>query len=364
MNKKIISISFMLVFTLIFVSGCTEVLVDNTIKYSEHPTQISYIIDYGYLLNCSGEGSFKLNYDCDTPEVLLGTASITEVFNIEYTEKTVATFNQMYSWNLSKTSCSDLKLGLSASVTSQSFMVDDLNGKDALTIQEIQNNHSDLVEQYCNAQSNETITFIDPNNQDIKTQAQEILNQAGSINAFLVAKQAFIWLKENTDYETHNENNNVQTCLYTLEHKTGDCDDLSFLYISLCRASDIPARFIRGFLIKETYAIPHAWAEVYVGEKVGDDGWIPVECAGDANDANYIESEINQNFALESAGHLRLFKDDGSDESMIMSLSGISYLADSNLEIESLISFSPVKDYAILKSNELHINENGKRSYH
>jgi len=363
MNKKVISINIMLVFTLIIISGCTEVFMDNTTKYSEHPTQISYIIDYGYFVNCSGEGSFKLNYDCDTPEVLLGAASIAEVFNIEYTSKTVATFNQIYSWNLSKTSCSNLKLGLSASVTSQSFMVSDLNGADALTIQEIQNNHSEIVEQYCNAQSNETITFIDPNNQNIQIQAQVILNQAGSTNAFLVAKQAFIWLKENTQYKMHSENNNVQTCAYTLEHKTGDCDDLSFLYISLCRALDIPARFIRGFLIEETYAIPHAWAEVYTGGNIGNDGWIPVECAGDSDDEKYIEAEINQNFGLESIRHLRLFEDDGSNESMTTSLAGISYLADSNLEIEPLASFSSVKDYTVIQSNELHINEDGIRTY-
>ena len=168
----------------------------------------------------------------------------------------------MKSWNLSKNSCTDLELGITASVVAESFMVSDLNGKDALSIGEIQNQYPNYFDQYCNPQSNEAETFIDPENTAIKNQADQILNTAGTNNSFIVAKEIFKWLKEKTEYVIHENNDNtVQSCDITLDEKTGDCDDLSFLYISLCRAVKIPVRFIRGFLIEENIGIPHAWAD-------------------------------------------------------------------------------------------------------
>ena len=140
-----------------------------------------------------------------------------------------------------------------------------------------------------------------------------------------MAKNLFIWLKENTTYQKHNGKETVQPAGTTCNIKTGDCDDLSFLYIALCRAVDIPARFIRGFIVEAddngyVTTVPHAWAEVFVGGGIGNNGWIPVECACSSDE---MEVQINQNFGLESVGHLRLFIDDGTNESLITSLSDI-----------------------------------------
>lgn len=357
-NKKIIPI-FILLFSLVLVSGCIEqIFVENGTTYEKQPTKISYTISYGYSLKCSGMGDFNLMYDCDTPEVLNGQATIIEVLNPEYENITLASFNDMKSWNLSKNSCTDLELGITASVIAESFVVSDLNGDDALTIEEIQNHYPLYVSQYCNAQSNDTRIFIDPDSTIIKNKANQILNTAGTNNSFLAAKQIFIWLKENTEYSIHLPgDNNVQTCDVTLEKKTGDCDDLSFLYIALCRAVNIPARFVRGFLIEDLEAVAHAWAEVFVGGNIGNNGWVSVECAGTAVGESKIESEINQNFGIESVGHLRLFVDDGSNESMKISLSGIRYIAASSLLINTPVSFSTVTNYQILEQKSLNIKD-------
>jgi len=364
MKKKMIISVFILLLSLVLVSGCVEeIFVENGTTYQEHPTKISYTISYGYSLKCSGNGDFRLMYDCDTPEVLKGQAALVEVLNDEYEDVTLATFNDMKSWNLSKDSCNDLELGITANVVAESFVISDLTGSNALTIEEIGDNYPSYVSQYCKAQSNDTKTFIDPDNLLIRNKADEIFTKAGTNNSFLVAKEIFSWLKENTEYQIHaSGDNNVQSCDVTFEEKTGDCDDLSFLYISLCRSLNIPARFIRGFLIEENLAIAHAWVEVFVGGDVGNNGWIPVECAGTATGSDKIESEINQNFGLESAGHLRLFVDDGSDESMKVSLSGIKYIVDSSLTITNPISFSTVTNYQILEEKELNIKD-GIRSY-
>jgi len=366
MNKKTIFVITVLVFLLMVFTGCFDIFTtdDGTTTYQSHPTKISCTLTYGYWVNCTGSGNYDINYDCDVPEVINGQRSSLVVHDSEYTDVTVASFNAMKRWNISSNENVDYKLGISANVVSESFIVSDLKGSNALSIQDISSEHPDIVDQYCNAQSNDTTTFIDPDFPAIKTKAAEIYNDAGTDNSFLVAKELFVWLKQQTSYQMHSGNNNVQQSSFTMQCKTGDCDDLSFLYISLCRSLDIPARFIRGFLVEKANGVlevtPHAWAEVFVGGSVGQNGWIPVECAGTADD---IEIEINQNFGVETANHIRLFKDDGTNESLIASLSGLSYIRyGNNRDIDSE-SIAEAKNFVVLQSKELVINKNGNRRY-
>jgi len=364
MKRKTIFVITLFVFSLMVLSGCTLFSTDNTTTYQSHPTSISCTLTYGYWVNCTGAGNYEINYDCDVPEVINGQVSSVVVHNSDYKDITLASFNAMKRWNISSNENLDYKLGISANFVTESFIVSDLKGRNALTIEEIRAAYPDLVNQYCNAQSNDTGTFIDPEDPVIKAQATEIYNNANTENSFLVAKEIFKWLKQQTNYERHTDNNNVQQASFTFQCKTGDCDDLSFLYISLCRAVKIPARFIRGFLVEkingDVEVTPHAWAEVYVGGDIGNSGWIPVECAGTSDD---ITIEVHQNFGVESANHIRLFKDDGTDESLKASLSGLSYIRYGiNRDIDSE-SITLADNYQVLQSNELVVNQNNKRSY-
>jgi len=366
MNKKTIFIVLIIIFSLIASTGCIDIFSsdDGSITYESHPTKISCTIFYGYWVNCSGSGDYEINYDCDDPDVLSGQVSSIVVFNDDYEDVRVASFNDIKRWNISSNDNVDYNLGMSAFVVSESFIVSDLNGVTALSIQEIATLHSDLVDQYCRAQSNETATLIDPDNPAIAAKASEIYDDVGTDNSFIVAADLFRWLKQVTSYQTHSERDDVQKSSYTMSCKTGDCDDLSFLYISLCRSVGIPARFIRGFLVEkinnEVVVTPHAWSEVFVGSNIGDEGWISVECAGTANN---VETEINQNFGVESASHIRLFKDDGGDESLIGSLSGLSYVRYGfNRDIESE-AYGYAIDYNVLESQELKIDKNNIRAY-
>jgi transglutaminase-like putative cysteine protease len=361
MKNKAIIICLIFVLLTLVISGCLDFFTgdDGSITYESCPTNLSYTISYGYKINCSGTGKYTINYDCDTPEVLSGNILSVTTQDDDYQDKILATYNSLKSWNITSITSKDYDLGITATVRGESYIIADLNGANALSIQEINNQHSNLVNQYTQAQSNKTTVFIDPNDPEISAKASEILNNAGTNNAFLVAKELFIWLKQHTTYQIHSGDNNVQPACITLQCKTGDCDDLSFLYISLCRTIDIPARFIRGFLVEENGAIPHAWVEVFVGGGIGDNGWIPVECAGTGT----AEMEFNQNFGVESAEHLRLFKDDGSNESLNVSLSGLSFrMYTQNRHIESE-SYTEVTNYAVLESKELVIDGNGNRAY-
>jgi hypothetical protein len=361
-NKKIILISILIFIILVF-SGCIDLQINNSnLIYENHPTIISYIIEYGYYVNITGKGNLNIIYNCDIPKIILGNVSILNIlYNKEFSEKIIAN-NSFISWNIEDYNKNNYKLGIKAIIQSESFLINDISGTNADTLQELKNNHNKIIEKYCNSQSNDTAIFIDPENLQIINTANKIKNNTVSNNTLILAKELFKWLKENIKYQKHTINKNIQPASYTIQKKTGDCDDISFLYISLCRAIKIPARFIRGYLIEQNNndinIIPHAWVEVFVGENIGNNGWIPVECAGNSN----IETEIHQNFGIEDAFHLRLFIDNGDNESLNESISGIMMIYDEEIKI-NLKSFENIYDFSIIKSNELSIKENGIRMY-
>jgi hypothetical protein len=344
------------------MSGCLEFIpstTDNSITYELHPTALLYTISYGYRINCTANGEYTIKYDCDLPEIINGKIISIKTSNDEYTEKILATNNLMKSWDITSSKTKDYDLGITTTISSNSFMISDLNAKNALKIEEIRTLHPKIFDQYTKEQGNETIIFIQPDNPDIRNITTNILKKSESNNSFYVAKELFKWIKKQTTYTPHIREDSIQTASFTLKSKTGDCDDLSFLYISLCRSLGIPARFIKGLIIEDGQATPHAWAEVFVGGEIGNSGWIPVECAGVSGN---VETEVNQNFGIESANHLRLFKDDGSNESIIVSMSGL-YIKYMDTNIIKAEGYSDVKSYSVLKSNYLTIDENGIRSY-
>jgi transglutaminase-like putative cysteine protease len=64
--------------------------------------------------------------------------------------------------------------------------------------------------------------------------------------------------------------------LWVLEKKEGDCTEFADLFIALCRANGLPARFCQGYLIHEVAdgdTPKHDWAEVYLE----DYGWVPFD---------------------------------------------------------------------------------------
>jgi hypothetical protein len=360
MNIKICVVGIILILSAIATTGCLEITdIDNSITYESHPTSLLYTISYGYRINCSGSGNYEIRYDCDEPEVVSGSVLSLNIHDSSYVLKNLTTFNKIYSWFIESDNNRNYNLGITAEVSSNSYMIPDLNGKKAINLADIESEYPDIFAQYTKPQSNDTIVFIDPENQDILDISNDINEDTQSKNSLIIAKELFKWLKQNTEYKTQTRSNYVQPCRKTLDLQTGDCDDLSFLYISLCRSIGVPARFIRGFIIEKDTAIPHAWVEIFVGEEVGNNGWIPVECAGTSQS---IDIEVNQNFGIESAEHLRLFMDDGSNESLKISLSGLSYVTYGNRFIDPE-AFVEIDGYSIAKSNKLTINENGYRSY-
>jgi hypothetical protein len=351
---------------IISCSGCLDIFNDlpqlNTIIYEEHPIDVAYQITYGYTIDLSGNGKTILSYLEDYPEVLQGTLSNITIHNRLSAKNITIVHNQMIFWEETFFDETNIFLGISASIRCQGILISNLTGVNALTRQQIKQNHPELLQQYCSAQGNQTVNMIDPTHPFIQSTANNILSNSQTDNAFILAKEIFIWLKSNTNYSIHIDNQQTQSSIDTYLSKSGDCDDLSYLYIALCRSLYLPARFIRGYLIDRNEGsislIPHVWAEVYVGNSIGDNGWIPVECAGTAA----IQAEIHQNFATEDVDHLRLFIDDGTNESLNTSSSQISVEYEQGISV-NLTHQAMINSYTILSSKKLCVEEDTYRSY-
>ena len=359
MRRDILLISIVLI-AILSLSGCLDNFLSQNgyIQYTPVPTTARYNISYGYHISSTGHGKYTLRYTISLPnQPLSGYISNISILYNNYTQYSFGG-NSLLRWVVNGRNIEHYDVGISADITVNSF-VTDLNSSNSISIENIP---SSLVSQYCRVQStnDSAIPLIDPSNFEIVQLANHL--RGFEINAFLVAKNIFAWLKSNTSYKTHEQNNNVQPSIETLHLKTGDCDDLSFLYISLCRAAGIPARFVRGYLVEEGangnyVAVPHAWAEVFVG--FGKEGWIPVECAGESNN---VETEIHQHFGLEDVHHIRIFVDNGSNQSMEISLKGpsIEYQIGENVDMQS---FATVNSMESSNYKKLTVYPDGRREY-
>ncbi|MBN1908529.1 MAG: transglutaminase domain-containing protein [Pirellulales bacterium] len=76
------------------------------------------------------------------------------------------------------------------------------------------------------------------------------------------------WVRENVEYK----NGPLKGALAALKDKTGDCEELTSLFIAILRAQDIPAR---------TVWVPgHCYPEFYLVDEEGNGHWFPCQAAG------------------------------------------------------------------------------------
>ncbi len=356
MNNRLILFSVVLIF-LVLLSGCVQnvehIFEKNkvSVQYEPYPTIIKYNISYGYNIDTEKSHSFDITYYCFLPHV---NGKMEVLYPKNYTEIFIGE-NRVIKWNVKSGGSHNFSLGIRENVTSSTFLVD-LKDSESSSLSNISKN---LILQYCHVQSfgNSTVPIVDPTYPEIYAIANDIKNVTPNKNALDIAKNLFLWLKNNTSYHSHNDTDQgPQTARKTFLLKMGDCDDLSYLYISLCRAVDIPARIVKGYLIEhidDNYrAVPHAWVEVYVG---GVDGWIPVECSGTSH--NWLV-ELHQNFGVEDAYHLRLFVGDGSNSTLNFSTATFSFTE--GVKIERFVSVTNLQE---MNYKNLTIYTDGRRMY-
>ncbi len=81
-------------------------------------------------------------------------------------------------------------------------------------------------------------------------------------------KTFWSWTRDNVKFE----NGDFRGALYALDKRCGDCEEMSALFVGLCRLSNIPARTV--------WVESHDYPEFYLVDKHGRGHWIPAQVVG------------------------------------------------------------------------------------
>ena len=112
-----------------------------------------------------------------------------------------------------------------------------------------------------------TSPLIESKDEKIKTLVKDILEGKSDLNDWDKVLAYYKWIQDNVKYQ----NGPLKGALAALKDKTGDCEDMTSLFIALCRASKIPAR---------TVWVPgHCYPEFYLVDDEEQGHWIPCNIA-------------------------------------------------------------------------------------
>lgn len=114
--------------------------------------------------------------------------------------------------------------------------------------------------------------YIESNDKKIKELLPKIFTDEQK-SAWEQTEYLFDWVRENVKYEFDEQ---IKSCLKALEAGVGDCEELSSLFIAICRAKGIPARAV--------WVPGHTYPEFYLETESGKGVWIPCQVAGAGHD--------------------------------------------------------------------------------
>ena len=107
---------------------------------------------------------------------------------------------------------------------------------------------------------------IESRHREIRQLARELVDS--SLTPWQQVEAFYDWVRENVTYE----NGDLKGALAALRDKSGDCEELTSLFIALCRNHGVPAR---------TVWIPgHCYPEFYLEDESGEGRWYPCQAAG------------------------------------------------------------------------------------
>lgn len=90
----------------------------------------------------------------------------------------------------------------------------------------------------------------------------------------------FDYVQENVKYEFSTE---IHPAVEALKAGKGDCEELTSLFIALCRANKIPARAV--------WVPDHCYPEFYLQDSQGRGTWFPCQAAGDGHIFGQMDEE-------------------------------------------------------------------------
>ena len=113
--------------------------------------------------------------------------------------------------------------------------------------------------------------YIESNSPEIKKLAPEVIK--GKATAWEQAEAILDWVRSNVKYKFATD---IKPAIAALKDGEGDCEELSSLFIALCRANKIPARAV--------WVPGHTYPEFYLEDVAGNGHWFPCQAAGNSKE--------------------------------------------------------------------------------
>ncbi|MFO0819622.1 MAG: transglutaminase-like domain-containing protein [Pirellulales bacterium] len=98
--------------------------------------------------------------------------------------------------------------------------------------------------------------------------AKDVLEGKQDADAWTKVETIYDWVREHVEYFE----GPIKGALAAYKDKQGDCEELTSLFIALCRANKIPARTV--------WVPDHCYPEFYLVDDQGKGHWIPCQAAG------------------------------------------------------------------------------------
>lgn len=110
--------------------------------------------------------------------------------------------------------------------------------------------------------------LIESTHYKIKELAKQVMKDNADKSAWQKVEALYDVTREKVEYV----NGPIKGAFKALQDGTGDCEELSSLFIALCRASGVPARIV--------WVPDHCYPEFYLEDAAGKGYWFPCQAAG------------------------------------------------------------------------------------
>ncbi len=118
--------------------------------------------------------------------------------------------------------------------------------------------------------------YIESRHKRIRAIADQLKDD--SLSAWDQVEKNYRWVRDNIEYKF---DRTIRSCLEALDNSQGDCEEMSSLFIAICRAQDIPARAV--------WIPDHTYPEFYLVDSEGQGHWFPCQVAGNYQFGEMIE---------------------------------------------------------------------------
>ncbi|MDG6220725.1 MAG: transglutaminase-like domain-containing protein [Candidatus Thermoplasmatota archaeon] len=171
---------------------------------------------------------------------------------------------------------------------------------------------------------------ITPDHPMIQDVARQLREGTGG-NVYLIMRNIYTWMRSEFTYETDVQMD-PKWAYETLADKRGDCDDQSVLFVSLLRASGIPAWLELGGLYDRGARTPswggHAWMKV----------WVPMldaQGSFDPSISGTVDIDIvNDQFLFRDCYRYAEWESDGNGDHLMEYYMFIRYFGSPSIEID------------------------------